>query len=78
MAFMDLEKACDRIDRNALWLVLRIYGVGGNWHCCKSVECLPLNITPTCSQNYSRKSLKVIFVERQIIGSNKKFSNSLK
>ena len=30
MAFMDLEKAYDRIDRNALWQVLRIYGVGGN------------------------------------------------
>ena len=30
MAFMDLEKAYDRIDRDALWQVLRIYGVGGN------------------------------------------------
>ncbi len=28
-AFMDLEKAYDRIDREALWSVLRIYGVGG-------------------------------------------------
>lgn len=28
-AFMDLEKAYDRIDREALWQVLRIYGVGG-------------------------------------------------
>ncbi len=27
-AFMDLEKAYDRIDR-ALWSVLKIYGVGG-------------------------------------------------
>ncbi len=28
-AFMDLEKAYDRVDREALWNVLRIYGVGG-------------------------------------------------
>ena len=30
MAFMDLEKVNDGIDRNALWQVLRIYGIGGN------------------------------------------------
>ncbi len=28
-AFMDLEKAYDRIEREALWKVLKIYGVGG-------------------------------------------------
>ena len=28
-AFMDLEKAYDRVDWEALWEVLRIYGVGG-------------------------------------------------
>ncbi len=28
-AVMDLEKAYDRVDREALWSVLRIYGVGG-------------------------------------------------
>ena len=28
-AFMDLEKAYDRVDRRALWDVLKIYGVGG-------------------------------------------------
>ncbi len=28
-AFIDLEKAYDRVDRNALWSVLKIYGVGG-------------------------------------------------
>ncbi len=28
-AFMDLEKAYDRADREALWNVLKIYGVGG-------------------------------------------------
>ena len=28
-AFMDLEKAYDRVDRSALWKVLCIYGVGG-------------------------------------------------
>ncbi len=28
-AFMDLEKAYDRVDRDALWSVLRIYGVSG-------------------------------------------------
>ena len=28
-AFIDLEKAYDRVDRKALWSVLRIYGVGG-------------------------------------------------
>ena len=27
-AFMDLEKAYDRVDRDALWDVLRMYGVG--------------------------------------------------
>ncbi len=27
--FMDLEKAYDRVDREALWSVLKIYGVGG-------------------------------------------------
>ncbi len=26
---MDLEKAYDRVDREALWTVLKIYGVGG-------------------------------------------------
>ena len=29
IAFMDLEKAYDRVDREALWKVLQIYGVGG-------------------------------------------------
>ncbi len=28
-AFMDIEKAYDRVDRDALWSVLNIYGVGG-------------------------------------------------
>ena len=28
-AFLDLEKAYDRADREAMWKVLRIYGVGG-------------------------------------------------
>ncbi len=27
-AFMDLEKAYDRVDRKALWNVVKIYGVG--------------------------------------------------
>ena len=27
-AFMDLEKAYDKLDRDALWQVLRLYGVG--------------------------------------------------
>ncbi len=26
---MDLEKAYDRVDREALWKVMRIHGVGG-------------------------------------------------
>ena len=29
VAFMDLEKAYDRVDRDALWQVMRIYGIGG-------------------------------------------------
>ena len=29
VAFLDLEKAYDRVDREALWKVLRIYGIGG-------------------------------------------------
>ena len=28
-AFMDLEKAYDTIDRNGMWQMLRMYGVGG-------------------------------------------------
>ncbi len=28
-AFMDLEKAYDRVDREALWSVLQMYGIGG-------------------------------------------------
>ena len=30
MEFMDLEKAYAGIDRNGLWQVLRIYGIGGS------------------------------------------------
>ena len=29
-AFMDLEKAYDRVDRSALWQVMSLYGIGGN------------------------------------------------
>ena len=29
VAFMDLEKAYDRVDRDAMWQVMRIYGIGG-------------------------------------------------
>ncbi len=28
-AFVDLEKAIDRVDRKGLWYTLRVYGVGG-------------------------------------------------
>ena len=28
MVCVDLEKACDRVDREMLWQVLEIYGVG--------------------------------------------------
>ncbi len=28
-AFMDPEKAYDRVDREAFWSILKIYGVGG-------------------------------------------------
>ena len=27
-AFLDLEKAYDRVDRDAMWNVLRLYGIG--------------------------------------------------
>ena len=27
--FLDLEKAYDRVDRDAMWNVLRLYGIGG-------------------------------------------------
>ena len=27
--FMDLEKAYDSVDRNSMWQMLRVYGVGG-------------------------------------------------
>ena len=36
MEFMDLEKAYAGIDRNALWQVLRIYGIRGSL--CKAVQ----------------------------------------
>ena len=29
MGFMDLEKVYDRVNREALWQVLRMYDVGG-------------------------------------------------
>ena len=29
VGFMDLEKAYERVNREALWQVLRMYGVGG-------------------------------------------------
>ena len=29
MGFMDLEKACDKVNREALWQVLRMYDVDG-------------------------------------------------
>ena len=29
-AFMDLEKAYDKIDRHGMWEMLRVYRVGGN------------------------------------------------
>ncbi len=29
VAFMDLEKVYDRVDRKVLWGTLRLYGVGG-------------------------------------------------
>ncbi|MCP4269594.1 MAG: hypothetical protein GY777_29150, partial [Candidatus Brocadiaceae bacterium] len=36
-AFMDLEKAYDRVNRDAMWQVLRLYGVGGKlWKAVKS------------------------------------------
>ena len=28
-AFMNLEKAYDKIDRHGMWQMLRVYGVGG-------------------------------------------------
>ena len=28
-AFLDLEKACDKVDRDAMWNVLRLDGIGG-------------------------------------------------
>ncbi len=36
-AFMDLEKVYDRVDRDAMWQVLRLYGVVGKlWKAVKS------------------------------------------
>ena len=31
VAFMDLEKAYDRVDRDAMWQVMEIYGIGGRY-----------------------------------------------
>ena len=44
-AFMDLEKAYDRVDRDALWQVLRLYRVGG-WQ-LKAVQSLYVD-SDTC------------------------------
>ena len=30
-AFLDLEKAYDRVDRDAMWNVLRLYGIANWW-----------------------------------------------
>ena len=30
VGFIDLEKACDGVNKEALWQVLRMYGVGVN------------------------------------------------
>ncbi len=30
-AFMDLEKVYDKVDREVLWNVLKIYGMGGSY-----------------------------------------------
>ena len=37
-AFLDLEKAYDRVDRDATWNVLRLYGIGGRL--LRGVKCL--------------------------------------
>ena len=37
MGFMDLEKAYDKVNKEALWQVLRVYDVGGKLlNCIKS------------------------------------------
>ena len=40
---MDLEKAYDRIDREGLWTVLKLYGLGGRL--LKAVKSFYLNIS---------------------------------
>ena len=38
IAFLDLERAYDRVDRDAIWNVLRLYGIGGRlWRGVKSL-----------------------------------------
>ena len=40
-AFVDLEKRYDTIDQHGMWLMLRVYGVGGNL--LKAVQSFYLN-----------------------------------
>ncbi len=50
-AFMDLEKAYDRADREALWNVLKIYGVGGQL------------LTPSLPMRYHSTACEFLAVE---------------
>ena len=45
VGFMDLEKAYDRVNREALWQVLRMYNVGGTIHCHRYMKPLRVEVT---------------------------------
>ena len=49
MACMDLKKAYDRIDRDALWQVLKIYGVGGD--CLKGYRGFTMRVKRVLEEN---------------------------
>ena len=49
-ALMDLEKAYDTIDRNGMWQMLRVYGVGGKF--LKAVQSFYVDSRPCCCRCY--------------------------
>ena len=56
VGFMDLEKAYDRVNREALWKVVRMYDVGGNGTGKVLIDRLVFTF-PSCAQRNSARPL---------------------